>query len=393
MMFERRRLADRINILKLTKVLGLTALTFAVSFVLASPLSFSAMSLFSTPEKADFTISDFYQQVADHRSVRTLDPDIVIVDIGSLDRQGIASLLDLVADSGPRAVGIDITFLEPLDSAVDADLVESIRMLDRPVMASAVGESGEGGFEDEEHSFFIGSIPGAKEGVVNFPIMKEKGTVREFRPLFRMKDGGGAVPSFASALAERVDPEAASRLYSRGNEMEIIDFPSREFVKLTPNDIAERQEEMKGKVVLVGAAGDIEDVHYTPLTSRMPGISMHAYVLSQILGGRYYTSTGKMFDWLLAFALCFCLIWLSLTVRPAVKGLVVRLLQLAIVYLAAQAGYSLFVSRMIVTNFSYVLLMLTFSLFVVDIWNGALAVSGSISSSIRRRSASRAKIC
>lgn len=373
-----KRIREGIKPVNVMKALGMTVLAFMISLVLVSPLSFSAMSLFTPPEKTDFTISDFYQQVANNRPVRTLDPDVVIADIAALDREGIASLIDVISESSPRAVGVDVTFLAPGDPESDSHLIEALRSVPNLVLACTVDDTSSGresaSFARSETTFFIDSIDGVAEGVVNFPAKEHRGTVREFAPLFVMKENGDTILSFAAALASRVDPGSLRTLLKRGNDHEIIDYPSREFTIISPEEIYDRRGELAGKTVIVGAAGELGDIHSTPVTSRMPGIEMHAFALSQILGGRYYAKTGRAADWIMAFLLCYAVILLSISIKPTIKGFVTRILQLVIVYASVQIGYLLFVDHRIVTNFSYILLMLTFGLFAVDLWNGAVVM-------------------
>ena len=70
---------------------------------------------------------------------------------------------------------------------------------------------------------------------------------------------------------------------------------------------------------------------------------------------------------------------MSLSIKPTVKGLITRLLQFLLVYVAMQAGYALFVDRQIVVNFSYILLMLAFGLIATDIWNGLTVILNRLS--------------
>ena len=90
---------------RLYKAVGITALAFALSSVLLAPFSFSASTLVSAPEKNDFEMTDFYAIVADSRLVRTLDPDIVIVNIDNCDRNAIADVLEAVSLCNPAVVG------------------------------------------------------------------------------------------------------------------------------------------------------------------------------------------------------------------------------------------------------------------------------------------------
>lgn len=57
----------------LLKASGITTLAFVLSLLLVKPISFSVTSLFAPPEKDDYTIVDFYADVADRRPGDMLD--------------------------------------------------------------------------------------------------------------------------------------------------------------------------------------------------------------------------------------------------------------------------------------------------------------------------------
>ncbi len=118
---------------KYLRALGITTLAFMLSQVLLSPLTFSAATMISSPDRSDFTINDFYSHVADKRAVRTLDPDIVMIDIGELDRDGIADAIEMVSLCAPKAVGVDILFGEPKED--DSRIINALRGCPNLVMA------------------------------------------------------------------------------------------------------------------------------------------------------------------------------------------------------------------------------------------------------------------
>lgn len=351
----------------LLKALGITALAFALSLLLVKPISFSATSLFAPPEKDDYTIADFYADVADRRPVRTLDDNIVIVDIGMMDRYEIAGLLEIVSLCGPRVVGLDVMFEQEMDG--DSVLLQAIEANGSTlVMPVTVRQGADGHYALGERSYF--HTPRCDDaGVVNLPGKVEGGTIREFATSFRMSDGT-EWPSFVVAVAEKADPEAMRRLRERGNRLEVIDYPSREFTVIPGEQLFDRAEEITGKIVLIGALNDLGDMHSTPVNSYLSGVRIHASALSTILTGNYYNTGSVVTDWLMAWILCYLVTLAGVVVNVKIKGLVVRVIQLVLVYLTVLIGYKLYVDERIIINFSYTLLMVTFGLFATDIWNG-----------------------
>ena len=66
----------------------------------------------NSSEGADFQMSDVYNRVADNRSVRTLSKEILIVPLDGYGRFEIANIISTVNSLEPKAMGLDIMFLE-----------------------------------------------------------------------------------------------------------------------------------------------------------------------------------------------------------------------------------------------------------------------------------------
>lgn len=360
--------------IRLLKTLGITLLAFALSFILMQPFSFSAASLLSSSDGNDFTINDFYNKVADNRLVSTLDSDIVIIDIADSDRDGIADILETVALCGPRAVGLDVVFSDRREG--DERIIEAVGHCPNIVMAVSVkNDSLTDRFAIDEQSYFTDSLGITSVGAINFPTQHTNRTIREFRPDYKSIDGT-EVPSFALALSEMNSPDHHNPdiFRERGNEHEIIRYYSRIFKTFTPDNLIEHAEELSDKIVLIGALGDPADIHATPVTNSMPGILIHAHSTATILSGSYFYQLHKYANWAIAFTSCFLVVFLSLSLHLGIKGLLLRILQVALLYTAIRVGYYFFIEHDVVINFSYTLLMLTFGLFACDIWIGMTTI-------------------
>ncbi len=84
---------------------------------------------------------------------------------------------------------------------------------------------------------------------------------------------------------------------------------------------------------------------------------------------------------LLAFLVIYC----SLLLPVAGKGLLLRIFQISLLYAIIRVGYTFFVDHSVIMNFSYSLLMVTFGLFAADIWLGLAALGGWIISFFRKK--------
>lgn len=344
-----------------------TLFAFALSAFLLEPLSFSAFSLFSVPEKSDFTITDLYAQVANRRPVRTIDQDIILVDVGYSKREEIIDIINQVKFWQPKVVGVDILFemTTPHDSLLLAALYES----DNVIVPVGLEEIPDGSFAIREIPFFY---PDKRltYAASNLPSKFEGGTIREFVTSFPL-EGGDTILSFPQAVAIAYDSRALTTFRQRNNRYEMIDYPSRDFVILTHNEIAEAGDLLTDRIVLIGAVSDALDIHGTPIDRYMPGLLIHASSVSTILNDRFFDPAFKFPSWLPAFFFCFLMLLArELITEPKLKGLITRLMQITIVYCAVRIGYHYYLDKNKIFDFSYTLIMMTFGLMASDLWLG-----------------------
>ncbi|MDE5886997.1 MAG: CHASE2 domain-containing protein [Muribaculaceae bacterium] len=371
------------------KAAGMTALAFVLSWLLTAPFSASTSAIFSSPEKTDFILSDFYAQVADRRPVRNLSDRIVIIDIGRANRDEIAALIGDVGLCAPDAVGVDVNFEEARDD--DSNLIAALASVEKIVMPVSVKESeGEDKFEIDDRPFFYGQLDNVKYGAVNLPGKFEGATIREFTVGYPIK-GGGEQASFVTAIAEEVSPEKVNQLKERHHQYETIDYPSREIPEITIEEFYSRPESIEGKIVLIGALDEASDMHGTPVRSSMSGIKIHAHALSTVLDGSYYSSLPKWFDNAVAMMLCFFMILMSIGLTTKFKGIMIRIVQVILVYLAIRIGYSLYVDHRVIGDFSLTMLMIAFGTFAIDIWNGLEGLLTAVGKWIRKIKTKREK--
>ncbi|MBJ2188865.1 MAG: CHASE2 domain-containing protein [Muribaculaceae bacterium] len=357
---------------KPVKAVCISLFAFVLSMVLIQPFSASTAALFSSPEKNDFTISDFYNIVADGRDLAHLDDNIVIVNLDNSDRAEIAGLLNMISLCGPKAVGLDVTFEDRREG--DSLLLEAIAMTPALVQPlNLLPVQGSDSFALGGYSYFY--RPG-DDGFASsaLPSKYANSTIREFRTVFPTRDAG-SLPSFSLALARIADPDAAAELEQRGNKLEIINYHSRRFRCYEPSELLDHAEELAGRVVLLGALHEKGDLHPTPVNSMMAGIFIHANSLATVLDRAYMTSTPRWLQWLFGFLLCYLVVFTHLSLTVRIKGLVLRILQVGLLYATVQIGYYMFLIHNVVMDFSYALLMLTFGIFACDIWNGFAAIS------------------
>lgn len=355
----------------LGRALIATALGFFMSTLLVEPLSMSTSAIFSSPEKRDFQMSDLFAQIADNRPVRSFDDRVVVVNIGNGTREDITDALSVISLCGPKAVGVDINFADHGNN--DHQLIESLKALPNLILPLGIKQSEENGkFEIEDKPFFFDEESEFNYGIVNLPLKVNKGTVREYAIEF--PTNLGVYLSFSTALAQIADPEAMKKLKERGSKTGITAYHSREYLTLNLDEIEDNAESLFDKIVILGALDESYDMHSTPVKSHVSGVMIHSYALSTVLDGIWFHKIPKMFDYLLAFLVCLGIMIVVYGFKSNFKGIVLRIIQGILVFLAVRIGYSLFVDHSIIFDLSYTVLIIAFGLFAADIWNGLEAL-------------------
>ncbi|MDE6391826.1 MAG: CHASE2 domain-containing protein [Muribaculaceae bacterium] len=340
----------------------------SLSFLLASPMTASLSGIFSQPERGDFRTTDLYAQVADSRPVRQFDDRIVLVDIGLSGREEIAECLEILTLCDPKVVGVDINFAEPGEN--DSLLLNAISLLPDAVFPLGVEQNTDGDFTISDKPFFYEKIKKPVYGVINLPAENEYASIREYAIDYSLSSGE-RLPSFVTAMASLGDRAITDEARKRGNQHETIDYPSREFRTIPIGDVAEHAEELSGRYVIVGATGEASDMHSTPVNSYMSGMEIHAHALSSLLDRKWYSVMPRWTDCLIALILGFSVIATALTLSGKTRGLTLRILQVALLVATVLAGYVLYLDMNLICNFTHTILILSFGLFALDIWNGA----------------------
>lgn len=377
---------------RLGKSFGITALAFLLSFIFVAPFVAVTSYFFSTPERNDFTVVDLYNMVADNRAVSHLDDNVIVVNIDNCGRNEIADILNVVSLAGAGSVGLDVLFED--ERAGDAYLLDAIRHSRKLVMPISVrsdsSATADGRFHIDMRSYFCHPDDGkfnaldgdtiggdTRYAAASMPSKYEGGMVREMQTSFILGETD-TVLSFPVELARVTDPEAYGKLRSRNRLLENITYHSRRFALLEPEELLANPDTVSGRIVLIGALHERGDLHPTPVDAVMPGVLIHAHSLATILDNAYMTAIPEWLNILIGFAVCFLVVFTHVTIESGAKGLILRLLQLALLWLIIQVGYWFFVSKDIVIDMSYALLMLAFGLFACDIWNGIAALTADL---------------
>lgn len=334
------------------RVITISALSFALSYsvlykVISSPL-------FSLQKGNDFEMSDFYNQVANNRPIRTLNSDIIIIGIDNCSRLDIAQIIQTISYTQPKAIGLDVFF--SYQSSEDSLIIDTFNQTPNLVLAYDAYH--------ETSTAFAPSLTQVHWGSVNLIAKQALGTIRQFKPVFN-----DSIYAFSAKIAQLADSSAFRHLVNRNNELETICYPSQEFEVLNgieilngTLDLFTLEEILYNKIVLLGDIHNPFDQHQTPISHNTPGIIINAYILSTILNQSYIESTPTYINWSIAIVISILLSIMivsfqSSNVLKSYTTFAIRIFQLLLIALFLYIGCYIFVNNHLYCNFAPSLLM------------------------------------
>jgi CHASE2 domain-containing sensor protein len=286
---------------------------------------------------SDFEMSD----IVFARNIREEpgpDTSIVLVNIGNLSRRGIAREIEIIAEAGPKVLGIDCNFRNLRKPEDDSLLSAALSKVENLVLYSKLDYSARA--RGEEFDTLLYCHPRfAQYGVSGFcnlitPGAEEYLTCRTFKPVDSVQ--GHVERAFAVEVAAFAGPEKVERFLGRKKDVEIINFRgnTESFYCLDHHDLlgyddgsgflkqAELPVNLRDKIVIMGFMGESfgtpalltrEDKFHTPLNPSyagkaypdMFGMVVHANIVSMILNDTPVDSMGKWESYLLAILLCY----------------------------------------------------------------------------------------
>ncbi len=267
-----------------------------------------------------------------------VNEDIVIVNIGDLNREGIARQISAINEYHPAVIGIDAFFRQPKDPYQDSLLAAALWQTPKLVLVTKLNqynsrsesfdtlETSHPMFLENAHLGFANLITPAKDQD-NFKVC------RSFTPFENTHDGRQKL--FALKIAELFDKQAYDEFLNRKNLVEFINYGgnvvssssknsefTNKFTVLDWMDIFEENftpDLFEDKIVIMGYLGENlsdnswEDKLYTPLNTEyagrtnpdMYGVVIHANILAMILSGNYINSMSNSTGIIVGVLLCF----------------------------------------------------------------------------------------
>jgi len=297
---------------------------------------------FSDVELTDIVYSQFdkndnYRKVV-NGELLTPDTNIVIVNIGNLDRKGIAQQIEILNKHEPHVIALDVFFPGASNPIQDFFMEEALANAKNVVFISR-------GINFDWQQFSFDSIQetyrefskygrlGYANLITNVGDFEEHPfkVCRRFIPQAIDKSTQKDHMSFAVAVCASYDEQKTRRFLERKNQVETINYTGNinyyndkpRFRVIDVQDVLSghfNSEWVRGKIVMLGFMGaslderSLEDNFFTPLNAKyigkaypdMHGVVIHANIVSMILENN---AVDEMPEWIVHI-LCLVILYI-----------------------------------------------------------------------------------
>lgn len=272
---------------------------------------------------SDFQLTDLV--FSELREKQKPDTNIVLVNIAQFNRAQIAKQLNIINSFKPKVIGLDAFFFHKKNFKEDVPLMMALSETKNLVMVTDLVAPDKTGLcfdsaitsHTQFHRFGTSGFADMRTSHEGFR------TVRDFVPKFCLNDT--TAYSFAAQIVSIFDPEAFQQLVKRDRVEETINWKGNytHFFSIEADDLLEKNIDfsfLKDKIVLMGYLGNnrvgeptLEDAFFTPLNAipagrsfpDMQGVTIHANIISQIIGRRYIETTPIWLNAIIAIVLVF----------------------------------------------------------------------------------------
>ncbi len=308
-----------------------TIFIFAFMGLVANISSFKVFDLFDPIGEAfaDMETTDIvFSQM---RARPDAEEDVVLVNIGTMPRAGIAEMINIISRHKPLVIGLDSFFYSPKDSLDDVFLADALNAVDNLVVASKLF------YSEETESFDSIALPyapfreNAEYGFANLitaaETQEDLKVCRSFPP--KETVNGELQLAFAVKLASYKDFDKTNEFLARNNDIEYVNYRGNvldygltkygtRYAALDVEDVLGENyvpEMIEGKIVIfcflgeyLGDRNATEDKYFTPLNAKYAGKAVldmyggviHANIISQILNSDNINAMSERTAWILA---------------------------------------------------------------------------------------------
>jgi CHASE2 domain-containing sensor protein len=228
-------------------------------------------------------------------SSQTADRNIVLINVETLDRAGVADEIAVINSLNPKVIAVDLQFSNRTEYQNDLRLISELVKCKNLIMVSSIENYT--GNDVEYRMFTFGSLP-------EFSIMAKTGFSNtlheedEFKTLARFstheKVDGSIEYHFGVRVAMAFDSLKAIHFVERNPRIIEVDYRNgkRKFKTFSAAEVLNRKitrGDIEGKIVIIGFLGPgDEDKFYTPLNTNpnepdMYGLQYLANIVAQVL--------------------------------------------------------------------------------------------------------------
>lgn len=288
----------------------------------------------------DFELTDMY--FSHFKESEEVEDNIVLVNIGDLNRAEVGDLINVLNEFQPKTIGIDAFFRNPKpEPGLDSALMQAFSRTKNLVLVSELIENDSTGkVEGVNYSnpmFMQYAQPGFADMIAQGK--HSLNTARDCIP--KEIVNGDTLLSFPSKLVSIYAPEKLKRYIARKNDVESINYQGNinvytegstensktVFTALDWSDVIYKRftpETIKDKIVIMGYMGGTigqnnwQDKFCTPLNSQyvgrtapdMYGVVVHANIVSMILKEKYINDMPNWLNWTLTLLFIFFNVWI-----------------------------------------------------------------------------------
>jgi CHASE2 domain-containing sensor protein len=238
---------------------------------------------------------------------------------GIPDRGYVAKLISAVAAAQPVAIGLDFYYASAIDPAKDANLANTIKSLNVPLVMAAV--DGTLLATDNQRKFLKEFIAGTGRPAGHIYLKQTSDALTLGDRAVRLIDHGPSrdgYPSLSSQIARLPAVVKAFGPHAIPTGPQRIDWllPPRQgntFTRIpawkiagSPDDAA--TGELRNKIVFIGPDFRQTDRHFVPFSvgsqTQFPGTFVQAQILAQILDERFFHEWDAVEQFLLLLVIC-----------------------------------------------------------------------------------------
>jgi CHASE2 domain-containing sensor protein len=286
-------------------------LFFSIISISFEPFNFLSKTIEETQ------LTDIYFSKLSNNEV---DTNIVLVNVGSLDRQGIAFLVDKIYSCSPKAIALDVFFSKEADTSGTGLLTDVFKRVGGKLVLPAFYLEDQGVL-DSSYIHFQDISYGHSNVITN-----EDRTlpVRSFYPSYEV--GSDKIYAFAGETVKKADPGAFEKFAGRHYHVEMINYIGDEhsFKSYSFEDIFAMPDgqvsDFQGKIVIIGFLraqncdlDDLNDMFFTPVNKNiagrahldMSGAVINANIVSMMLSGKYIGQIPLWLTFFISFLLLF----------------------------------------------------------------------------------------